>query len=68
MTQTHRNLALVVTTVLVAVDRCASAESAASSLEPADLRCEYRQGPVNVDVAQPRFQWLSRAVDASAAA
>jgi alpha-L-rhamnosidase len=60
-----RNAAGVVTAILLAVASGWCAESVASSLEPAELRCEYRRDPVNVDATQPRFQWLSRAIDAS---
>jgi alpha-L-rhamnosidase len=36
----------------------ASLASAAQALTVSDLRCEYRQEPLGIDVAQPRLSWL----------
>ena len=63
MTTACRKPVLVVAAIVLGVAAGARAASAGSSLEPAELRCEYRESPVNVDAARPRLQWLSRAVD-----
>ena len=35
----------------------ATALSATDSLQPGNLRCEFRQNPVGLDVLQPRLSW-----------
>jgi len=37
---------------------------AASTLEPTDLRCEFRANPVGIDVDHPRLSWKFKASDA----
>jgi alpha-L-rhamnosidase len=37
--------------------------AAAAGLVPADLRVEYRQDPLGVDVARPRLSWILQATD-----
>ena len=44
----------------------ASAQGAACSVTPADLRCEYLTDPLGIDVLQPRLSWKLEAADASA--
>ncbi len=63
MTTACRGLVLVTAAGLVAAAVGVRAAWAGSSLEPAALRCECREEPMNVDAAQPRFQWRSQAVD-----
>jgi alpha-L-rhamnosidase len=53
-----------VVVVLLSASSIHSAEPTACTIEPGELRCEYRDAPANVDVPQPRFGWLSRAADA----
>ena len=38
----------------------------AVDIQPANLRCEYRQDPLGIDVAQPRLSWTLGAVAADA--
>ena len=39
---------------------CLSSDvSAAESITPADLRCEYLVNPLGVDVGKPRLSWIS---------
>src|SRR5512138_3174988 len=59
-------LALVASTALAGAQPQSSAQTAAQSAAqppasgpaaPADLRCEYLQNPMGVDVRAPRFFW-----------
>ncbi len=44
----------------------ASAPAQHPSLRPVDLRCEYRQNPLGIDVTEPRLSWRIAAADPNA--
>src|SRR5262245_5140886 len=56
------SLALYLATTLLAI--CTTAASA--GLLPTQLRCEYRNNPVGMDVARPRLSWTLEALPTAA--
>ena len=52
--------------ILIASLLLTSASSLLAEVTPTDLRCEYRQNPMGIDIPSPRLSWVVSSSDAKA--